>query len=301
MKNFKTIVEIMYQLGLDFKLAEPLNRHTSIKIGGKTKIFVDVCNEQQFVSLLKILKHFNTKYYILGNGTNVLASDDGFDGVVICTKKLKRYKVSKDGIYAQCGLNLFEFGKILRRTGFGGMEFAYGIPGSLGGAIFMNAGAYGKSVGDFVEYVKVLNGACVEKISAKDMEFCYRHSIAKQKNFVILGAKFKLEKSNSKSVEEMQNKIFAQRLAKQPYSSLSFGSVFKRNANFEPISLIIDKLGLKGYKIGGAEVSKKHAGFIVNVGNATCQDCLLLIKYIQHKIFLARGFVPEPEVELLGD
>ena len=164
----------------------------------------------------------------------------------------------------------------------------------------MNAGAYNQCVGDFVEYVKVFQNGKIRKIIKDDMHFDYRHSIAQNNNMVILGAKFNFEKSNSKIIEDLQNMYFGKRLNSQPYSDLSFGSVFKRNKNFEPVSKLIDTLGLKGFSIGNAQISKKHAGFIINIGSATCQDCLLLIKYIQQKIYEVYGFVPQPEVQFLG-
>ena len=249
--------------------------------------------------MINFLCDNDIKYHILGNGTNTIFADSGFDGVVISTKNLKKIKIKESSIFVECGVGLFELGKTTKKTGLSGLEFAYGIPGSVGGAVVMNAGAFGKSIGDFVEYVKVFVDGKIKKISKKKMCFSYRSSLAQKKDMIVLGAKFNLEFSSPFEVEKKQQNFFEHRLITQPYSDLSFGSVFKRNNEHLPVSKLIDELGLKGYRIGGAEVSKKHAGFIVNIGSATCQDCILLIKYIQSKIFDAYGFVPEPEVKIV--
>ncbi|HAJ77612.1 MAG TPA: UDP-N-acetylenolpyruvoylglucosamine reductase [Clostridiales bacterium] len=305
MKYLNEIIDTLSRNKIMYLIDEELSNHTSIKIGGKCKIFVNIKTEKELIYVVNYLQKIKAKFYILGNGTNTLASDNGFDGVVISTQKLNRYKVSfknnNASIYVQCGMGLFNFGKLLRKMGFSGLEFAYGIPGSVGGAICMNAGAYNQSIGDFVEYVKVLKGGKVKKLSKSEMKFSYRNSIVQKSDIIVLGAKFNFKKGNSKDIENLQQQYFQKRLSSQPYSDLSFGSVFKRKENFEPISKLIDMLGLKGYSIGNAQISKKHAGFIINVGSATCQDCLLLIKYIQKKVYESYGFTPEPEVQFLGD
>jgi len=305
MKNNKIIIDTLSQNKINYTLNEPLSAHTSIKIGGVAKIFINVKTEKELIFVLNFLKKNEIRYHILGNGTNTLASDNGYNGVVICTKKLKRYKVSiknhNASIYVQSGMGLFEFNKFLRHLGFEGLEFSYGIPGSIGGAICMNAGAYNQNIGDFVKYVKIFQNGKIKKISKSKMLFSYRNSMVQNSDIVVLGAKFNFKKGDQKQIENLQNFYFQKRLNSQPYSDLSFGSVFKRNLNFDPVSKLIDDLGLKGYSIGGAEISKKHAGFIINVGSATCQDCLLLIKYIQQRIYESYGFVPEPEVKFLGD
>ncbi len=334
MKNYKNIVNFLKINKINYVLNEPIKNHTSIKIGGNATFFAYVKTEKQFVKLLNYLISIQQKFYILGNGTNTLASDNGYNGVVICTKKLKKYKVQNyfnqilkkkknktvicdklscnnyfnsqntklaKSIYVQTGMGLFEFCKLLKELELGGLEFAYGIPGSIGGAICMNAGAFNKNIGDFVEYVKVYNNGKIKKIKRINMNFAYRQSIIQNSNLIVLGVKFNLQYSTSNKIEKLQQDYFNKRLSTQPYSNLSFGSVFKRNLNFEPVSKLIDDLGLKGYRIGGAEISKKHAGFIVNIASATCQDCLLLIKYIQQKVYDAYGFIPEPEVKLLED
>ncbi len=295
----ENIFDILSQFRIKYKLDEPLAMHTSVKVGGKAKFFAYVKTKKQLVELLIFLRNNgDIKYQILGNGTNVLASDDGFDGFIICTKKMKRYKVSKNNIFVQAGMGLFEFGKILKNNGLAGLEFLYGIPGTIGGAIVMNAGAFEKNIGDYVDYVLAFCDGQVKKLKQKEMQFAYRKSIAQKKDIVILGAKFNLEFCEKTAIENLQKEYLQKKTISQPYDKLSFGSAFKR-CEGKPISKIIDELGLKGLRIGGAEISKKHAGFIINVGGATCQDFLEMIQYIQQKIYDAHGFIPEPEVKLL--
>ena len=297
MKN--NIYDIIYQNGLDIKYDEDIGKYTSVKVGGRVKYFVSPKTKQQLVQLLNILKQNEIKYYILGNGTNTLMASDYYDGIVISTKYLKRYKISKNCIYAQCGLGLFELAEILKKNQLGGFEFAYGIPGSVGGAVFMNAGAYGGFVGDFVEYIEVIKNGNIVKLNKDKLDFAYRDSLLQKENLVVIGAKFKLHFSEKRDIEFLQNYYFQKRLKLQPYDMPSFGSCFKKNPNFPPISKLIDDLGLKGYTIGGAQVSKKHAGFIINIGDASCQNYLEMIKYIQGQIFENYGFMPELEVRLL--
>lgn len=283
---------------IEYLQNESLKNHTSVKVGGTAKLF-DVPNTQnKLLKLLSFLMQNEIKYQLIGNGTNLLAQDGVYDGVVVCTKQLKRYKVSKTSIYVQCGMGLFEFGKLLRELQLSGVEFLYGIPGTIGGALVMNAGAFERCIGDFVEYVNVFDGKSVKRLSREQMSFSYRGSLAQKQNLIVLGAKLKLESGKFDDIKSLQEQYFQKKLAGQPYDIPSFGSAFKRNEKM-PISKIVDELGLKGYTIGGAQISKKHAGFIVNIGDATCQDYLEMIKYIQQKVFDAYGFVPEPEVRFL--
>ena len=280
---------------------EPLKNHTSIRIGGGAKLLVKPKTKKQVTACINFFVTNNIKFFVIGNGSNLLVSDDGYDGVVIkLGRNLCGYKISDNSIYADAGMSLFELNKICKLNGLSGLEFSYGIPGSVGGAICMNAGSFGHSIGEFLDYCLVLENGKLKKVKAKKFEFEYRHSIVKQKGWVVLGAKFNLIKKEPREVELLQNEYFQKKLATQPYSELSFGSVFKRKDGEVAISKIIDDLKLKGKSFGDAEISKKHAGFIINKGTATCKDCLKLIKYIQKKIQQHFGFCPELEVQLLG-
>lgn len=300
-KEFE-IVDTLFKLGIkDVKLNEPLKNYTNIKIGGNANIFVDIKSQNQLAKCTKFFDDIKYQYAILGNGTNTLVKDDGFCGAVISTKGLKKIRVCDDGVFAQAGVGLFELNRVCRDNGLSGLEFSYGIPGSVGGAVCMNAGAYGESMSSVVDYVCVLQGGKTKRIKAKNMGFDYRTSKTKNSQMVIVGVKFRLKKSTTKHIEILQNTIFQNRLQRQPYNEPSLGSVFKRQKGFLPISQIIDSLGLKGFCIGGASVSKKHAGFIVNNHSATCQDFLKLVEYIQKKIKNSYGFEPELEIKILGD
>lgn len=299
--NVHDIVDTLYQLKItDVKLAEPLKNHSSIKIGGNAKIYVKVHTQKQLKNCLLFLCATKSQYYILGKGTNTLFADGGFNGVVVDVSGLKNFKVCADGIYAHAGLSLFELNKACRSFGFAGLEFSFGIPGSVGGAVCMNAGAYGKAIGDFVDYCFVIKNGKLKKVKGSNLNFSYRHSEVQSQNLTVVGVKFKLPKGDKKQIEILQNEYFQKRLQSQPYSEPSLGSVFKRH-NGQPVSKIIDNLGLKGFCVGDACVSEKHAGFIVNKGAATCQDVLKLVKYIQNKVKKNYGYKPELEIKVLGE
>lgn len=300
--DISTIIDKLAKMDICNVLTnEPLSKHTSIKIGGCANLFVNINSISKLKKCIDFLHKNKIKYFILGNGTNTLCSDNGFDGVVVCLGgQLKNFRLEDDGIFAEAGMNLFELNKICRKFGLSGLEFSYGIPGSVGGAIVMNAGAFEHSVGDFVDYCILIKDGDLVKFGKDEMNFAYRTSIAQSDNLIIVGAKFKLSKQDSRQIETLQNEYFQKKLSAQPYSDLSFGSTFKRNLNFEPVSKIIDCLGLKGYAVGGIAVSEKHAGFIVNKHHGTCKDCLKLIKYIREQVYAKYGFKPELEVKLLG-
>lgn len=297
-QKFLQLKDFLESKNIKFIEYEKLAFHTSVGVGGRARFFVVVKTQKQLVDLLCYIHQNEIKYHILGNGTNTLASDKLYIGVVISTKNLKRMVLSNGGIYTQCGLGLFEFCKILKENCYEGLEFLYGIPGTIGGAVVMNAGAFGREIGDYIEYVSVYHNGKVKKLSKHQLNFSYRNSIFQYSDLVVLGAKFTLKKGSCEKISQMQQNYFKQKLDEQPYNFPSFGSAFKRCQNV-PVGKLIDELGLKGYTIGGAQISKKHAGFIINIGNATCQDFVKMIKYVQKKVFDAYGIKIEPEVKFL--
>lgn len=288
---------------IKFSLNEPLLKHTNFHIGGACSVMTMPNTTPKLIRLLKFLNEKKIEHFVIGAGTNLLCSDQGYDGVIIkLGGVLKDYKVFGNCVYAESGMNLFALNRLLLACSLQGMEFSYGIPGSVGGVIYMNAGAYGKSVEDFVESVKVFDGTKIRTLSKADMQFSYRHSVLQTNNFVVLGATFKLNKGNALQIESMQKEILQKRLNSQPYHQHSAGSVFKRlEEGKTPVSKMIDDLGLKGYSIGDAQVSTLHAGFIVNKGQATCKDVKSLIKYIREKVKASYNENIELEIELLGD
>ena len=250
-------------------------------VGGEAK-------EVVFPKSLKELKEAVAcpRFFIIGNGSNIIASDEGYSARIICTKELRKIKYSVVGkdvfLFCEAGVNLFELNRLCAKNNFGGLEFSYGIPGSVGGAVRMNAGAFGGQMSDVVEYVQILENGRLKRI--KKFDFSYRHSGLEDKIIYSVGLKLKL----SQGVKERQENYLNERKAKQPYAYRSAGSVFKRTGELIPAQ-IIDKLGLKGVKRNGAEISKVHAGFIVNNGGAKASDIKELIALIKEKVKAKTG------------
>lgn len=265
---------------------------TTFNCGGKAKYFVEVENFVEFENILKLHKG---KYYILGNGSKTLCKDSGYDGLVISTKKLSTFSQNGEKIIASCGAKLCEINAYCQKNGLSGLEFSYGIPASVGGAVVMNAGAFGDEIGNYVESVEIFENGKNVVLSKQNIVFSYRSSSLKNKN--IEKVVFKLKYGDSKKIKEAQEMFWNKRKDSQPLEKYSAGSVFKRTENIIPAK-IIDKLGLKGVKIGGAEISQKHSGFIVNNGNATATDVLSLINLIEEKASLL-GISLEKELIVL--
>lgn len=280
---------------------EPMKNHTSFKVGGKADIFFEPGNVRELIEFIKYVKENNIPYLIMGNGTNMLVSDDGIRGAVIkLGDKISSIEVVDDCIIAQCGAKLSEVAKIAAENSLAGFEFASGIPGSIGGAVAMNAGAYGKEMKDVVEEVEVLDSNMEYRIlKNKEMEFGYRKSAVEKHNYIILSAKLKLMKGIKSEIEALMQDYDERRRSKQPLDLPSAGSVFKRPEGYYAGKLI-EEAGLRGKTIGGAQVSEKHCGFIVNKGNATAADVYELIKYIQKTVYERFGVKLETEVKLIG-
>ncbi|HHY77788.1 MAG TPA: UDP-N-acetylmuramate dehydrogenase [Clostridiales bacterium] len=283
------------------KFDEPMKNHISFKVGGKADIFFEPDNVRDFIEFIRYVKENNIPYIIMGNGTNMLVSDDGIRGAVIkLGDKISSIEVIDDFIIAQCGAKLSEVAKIAAENSLTGFEFASGIPGSVGGAIAMNAGAYGKEMKDVVEEVEVLDSNLEYKVlKNKEMEFGYRKSAVEKHNYIILSAKIKLMKGNKSDIKALMQEYDERRRSKQPLDLPSAGSVFKRPEGYYAGKLI-EEAGLRGKTIGGAQVSEKHCGFIVNKGNATAADVYDLIKYIQKTVYERFGVELETEVKLIG-
>lgn len=275
---------------------EPMSKHTSFKTGGKADYFVTPDSKEELIEILKI----DSPITIIGNGSNLLIKDNGIKGVVVSTIKLRNYKIDGDTIEADAGMPLIMLSKLAAENGLSGLEFACGIPGTLGGAIFMNAGAYGGEMKDIVvssEYID--NDFNVQEIT--EHKFEYRKSIySKEIDGIILSAKLKLKKGDINQIKEKMNQNLESRNSKQPINMPSAGSTFKRKDGVI-VSKLIDEAGLKGYTIGGAQVSTLHAGFIVNKGGATSQDILNLIKHVQQVIKDKYEIDIETEIKIIGE
>ncbi len=285
---------------------EPLSKHTSFKIGGPAAFFAVCENVTELRDVINVCKEAKVKWFLLGNGTNVLAPDEGYDGLVIKLggkfNELSIMEDINDGtglITAGAGVSLAQLCVYALKKGFTGLEFAGGIPGTVGGGVFMNAGAYGGEMADSIVSVKALTEAGeVVEYKKDELDFGYRHSRFTDDKGIVLEASFRLKVYPRIPIRTMMEEYKRKRNEKQPLDLPSAGSVFKRPAGSFAGKLIEDA-GLKGYTIGGAAVSDKHAGFIVNVGNATAKDVEQLIEYVQKRVFDESNVRLEPEIRII--
>ncbi len=279
---------------------ELLSEHTGFRTGGEA-FFVLPQSTEALCRAAALLKEAGCPYYILGKGSNVLAPDEGYAGAVLSTAALQRIEfIAPHTLVCEAGVPLIELCRAALTHSLAGAEFAYGIPGSVGGAVFMNAGAYGGEIGGICRSVKVFDGVKVYDITAEEAGFSYRHSIFHDdRSLIILSAVFTLAPGDTAQIGELMKQHMDSRRAKQPLNFPSCGSTFKRPVGGYA-SALIDSCGLKGTRIGGAEVSTKHAGFIVNTGGATTSDILALIAHVSETVERETGFCLKPEVEVLS-
>jgi UDP-N-acetylmuramate dehydrogenase len=283
-------------------LNEPMQYHTSFKTGGEADIFITPKSIEALTNAIRILRQANTPYYILGNGSNVLVSDKGIRGTVIqIGRNMSEITVNENQIKVQAGALLSSVAVTAFEHGLGGMEFASGIPGSFGGAVCMNAGAYDGEMKDILSQVQVLTPELeLITLSSQELELGYRHSIIPEKSYLVVSGILTLQKGDKRQIQEKMASLAQQRREKQPLNYPSAGSTFKRPEGYFAGKLIEDA-GLKGYSIGGAQVSEKHAGFIINKGNATTQDILDLIAHCQKTVQEKFGVLLETEVKIIGE
>lgn len=279
---------------------EKLDRHTTFKVGGPCKALLSVETTEELNAVLRLLTEEGEDFFILGNGSNLLVSDEGYDGYVIkLAGDFLSVRLEGDCIVAGAGVLLSKVCTFARDNGLSGLEFAYGIPGTVGGAMVMNAGAYGGEMKDVTESVSLLfNGEIVTR-SVEEMQFGYRDSIIKHDDYIALETRFKLKKGSTEEIVTAMNDYMDRRRSKQPLEFPSAGSTFKRPEGAFAGKLIEDS-GLKGFRVGGASVSVKHAGFVVNDQNGTAADIDELMKRVADKVKKDSGFVLEPEVIRIG-
>ena len=282
---------------------EDMSKHTTFRVGGVADVFVTPQSIKEATDIVRLLLAQKENYYVIGNGSNILVSDKGYRGCIVCMGRgTDDIKVNDLTVRAGAGAVLSKVAYTAYENSLSGLEFASGIPGCVGGAVVMNAGAYGGEIKDVTSYVEVLDTATgtVETIQGRDMRFGYRTSIVKEHPYVVLGACFKLEKKDRDEIKALMDDLLSKRKSKQPLEYPSAGSTFKRPEGFFAGKLIEDS-GLKGYKIGGAMVSEKHCGFIINRGGASAQDVIGLIRHIRKTVFDKYGVMLEPEVITLGE
>ena len=283
------------------KINEPMKNHTSFKVGGDAKYYViaktieDVKNIVEFVNAKKF------PIYIIGNGTNLLVSDKGLDGIVLKIS-LQEININDNIVEVSAGVPLGKLAQILLKEEIEGFEFAGGIPGTIGGAVLMNAGAHGGEMKDCIREVTCLEKSTnkIVKFKNEECKFTYRNSIFSNNEYIILEAKLELKKGNKEEIQEKMNENLKFRKEKQPLEYPSAGSTFKRGTDYITAKLI-DECGLKGYMLGGAQVSEKHAGFLINKENANAKDIYNLINYVKKVVYEKTGKVIELEVKLLGE
>ena len=281
---------------------EPMSRHTTFKCGGPAKCFVRIKSSFEAAALIKLLKSMKQCYYCIGNGSNLLVSDEGFDGVIIeLHGDSNDIGVMNNTITANAGvLNGYIARKALENS-LSGFEFAAGIPGSIGGAVVMNAGAYGSDISHVIISAEAVDAdGNVITINKNDMELGYRTSIFRTSSYIITSVKLELDKGEQSEISGKMNELMALRKEKQPLEYPSAGSTFKRPEGYFAGKLIMDA-GLKGYTVGGAQVSEKHAGFVINRGGATAFDIYHLICDVKEKVYEKFGVELSPEVIMLGN
>ena len=282
------------------KLEEPMSKHTTFKVGGNADIFIKINEIEELKHVLKIIKEYNIPMYIIGNGSNLLVKDNGIRGIVLSIE-LDNIEISENIITAGAGVKLITLAHKCAKCGLTGLEFASGIPGTIGGAVRMNAGAYGDEISSKIIETKYMDiDGNIHTINNNEHEFSYRNSVFTKNKNIILQTKLKLEKGDEVQIKSKMAEIKKSREEKQPLEYFSAGSTFKRGEDFIT-SKLIDEAGLKGFNIGDAEVSTKHAGFIINKGNASAKDILNVIEYVKTRVKEKFGKDIILEIEIIGE
>ncbi len=287
--------------GLDLREREPMAEHCSFRVGGPAAAMALPRSAAELEKLCRLLREHGVKPLIIGNGTNILPPDEGLDRFVVAScPGVGQVTVEGSTVTADCGATLAAAAMAAAEAGLTGLEFAHGIPGSVGGGVVMNAGAYGGELKDAVAETVYLDEELVLRtVTGPEHDFSYRHSIFSGREVVILRTSFALSSGDRDAIQGKMRELGAKRRASQPLDMPSAGSTFKRPVGGYAAALI-DQAGLRGFTIGGAQVSEKHAGFVVNAGGATCADILHLMDHIQKTVFARNGILLEPEVLVLG-
>ena len=285
---------------VELRFDEPMSRHTSFRIGGPVAVMAFPKSAEELAEILKVSALMDITPAILGAGTNVLAPDEGMDGLVVCLKDCMggMEQLDETTIRVAAGVTMTRVAMFAANLGLGGMEFAHGIPGTIGGGVYMNAGAYGGEIKDICTFVDVMDKeGNITRRTAEEMKFSYRHSVLEDEGGIVLAAEFKLVPASPEDVKAKMKELQAKRSASQPLDLPSAGSAFKRPVGGFAAALI-DQAGLKGYTVGGAGISTKHAGFAVNVGGATAADVRNLLTQVSDIVFEKSGIRLEPEVRI---
>ena len=280
---------------------EPMKKHTTFRIGGPADYFIMPSNEKELAETIRVCREFSIPIYIVGNGSNLLVGDKGFRGAIIqLYKSMGTFQVEGNQITAQAGCSLAQIANAALDAALTGFEFAAGIPGTLGGAVVMNAGAYGGEMKDVLETVNVLTrDGDVKTLTKDELELGYRTSVIAKKDYIVLSAVIRLENGKKEEIKAVMDDLKEKRITKQPLEYPSAGSTFKRPEGYFAGKLIQDA-GLRGFQVGGAQVSEKHCGFVVNKDQATAADVMNLMNQVSDKVYEMSGVRLEPEVKRLG-
>lgn len=300
MKKYEELEKLVSKENIKYN--ESMKKYTTMKVGGNVECLVTPTSINEITQVVKFARENNIKLYVLGNGSNVIVKDEGILGIVLkLSNKFADVKIDGEYITALSGATMPYVSMLAKKNMLSGLEFACGIPGTIGGGAKMNAGAYGSEMSNVIEEVTYIDEDLnIKTIKNKECNFSYRHSIFTQnKDFVIVEVKMKLEKGNLKDIEEKMEEYRKARTEKQPLEYPNSGSIFKRPEGYF-VGKLVQDAGLRGKTIGGAQVSTKHTGFIVNVGNATCKDVEDLIKFVQDTVYEKFGVKLETEVEFIG-
>ena len=285
---------------ITLRFYEPMSRHTSFRIGGPAEIMAFPKNEAELERLLKLSRELDIKYYILGAGTNILAPDEGLNGLVICLKDcMDGMQLLADGCVSfAAGVTMSRAAVFAAAQGLSGLEFAHGIPGTIGGGVYMNAGAYGGEIGQVCVSVDVMDvNGNVFTYTQDELKFGYRHSSLQKQGEIVLRAVFRLTPSSVDAVKQKMKELQAKRMASQPLQLPSAGSAFKRPTGGYAAALI-DRAGLRGFQVGNAAIAQKHAGFAVNLGGATAKDVRELLNQVSERVYEDSGIRLEPEIRI---
>ncbi len=293
----KEILRTIRKNSAIFYMDEDMSFHCSLRCGGTANYYCEPKNKKSFGKIVELCLREKITHVILGYGTNVLFKN--FSGIVICTKNLRNIEFENDYVIAEAGVNLFKLNMFVCNCNLSGLEWSYGIPGSVGGACIMNAGAYEHEIGEIIEKVEIFENGRFKTLHKNKFWFSYRNSSFKEKNFIVTKVYFSLKKENNNEIiKNSMLEFFKKRKNSQPLELPNAGSIFKRKGEMFPAKLI-DKIGLKGVNINGAEVSTKHAGFIVNKGGAKPEDILQLIDLIKQKVFETENVKLDEEIVII--
>ncbi|HWR60311.1 MAG TPA: UDP-N-acetylmuramate dehydrogenase [Clostridia bacterium] len=281
---------------------EPMKEHTSFKVGGPADIFIEPDGTEELRKAVTSLKENNIPYYIIGNGSNLLVSDKGLRGAVVkLGEKFSRVEIDGERVISECGILLSTLSKIAAKNSLTEMEFASGIPGALGGAVTMNAGAYGGEMKDIIEWVEVLDQELqLKRLQGAELGFGYRKSVIEPMGYIVISCCLRLKQGDPEVISRIMADLTERRKTKQPLHLPSAGSTFKRPEGCFAGKLIEDS-GLRGFSAGGAQVSELHCGFVVNNGNATARDVYDVIRHVQKTVFEKFNVRLETEVKMLGE